>query len=66
MPSTEDLSSADVESTSQLLLLLFSEGRDFFGCGESEGVRERFSPRDKMLLSVSAADVAELDMRREL
>lgn len=41
------------------------ELRCFFGRGESPGVRERFSPRERMLLSVSAVDVAELDMRRE-
>ena len=37
----------------------------FFGRGESPGVSERFSPRDGILLSVSAVEAAELDMRRE-
>jgi len=37
--------------------------RAFFDCGESEGVNGLFSPRDTVLLSVSAADVAELDIR---
>jgi len=42
-----------------------SELRCFLECGEdSTGVSERFSPLERMLLSVSALDAAELDMRR--
>jgi hypothetical protein len=42
------------------------EGLDFFGCGESEADNGRFSGRESaLLLSVSVAEVAELDMRRE-
>jgi hypothetical protein len=51
------------ESMSQLLWS--PEFRCLFGSGESPGVRERFSPRERMLESVSAVDVAELDIRRE-
>ena len=51
------------ESTSQLDWS--TEGLCFFGRGESPGVMERFSPRDGTLLSVSAVEAAELDMRRE-
>lgn len=36
-------------------------GRDFFGRGEWEGERARFSGRDWRLLS----EVADVDMRRE-
>ena len=43
---------------------LFWSHRDLFETGESAGVRERFSPREGTLLSVSAVEVAELDMRR--
>lgn len=50
------------ESTSQLD---WSGPLCFFGRGESPGVIERFSPRDGTLLSVSAVEAAELDMRRE-
>jgi hypothetical protein len=39
--------------------------RRFFVWGESEGVNTRFSLRDTALLSVSAVEVAELDMRLE-
>jgi len=50
------------ESISQLdWSLLFC----FFGRGESPGVRERFSPREGILLSVSAVEAAELDIRRK-
>jgi hypothetical protein len=48
------------ESTSQLF---WSSERIFFGWGESFGVIARFSPRERVLDSVSA-DAAELDMRR--
>jgi hypothetical protein len=49
------LSSSSSVSTSQF-------ERERFGCGESVGVRGRFSPRE---LSVSAAEVAELDIGGE-
>ena len=42
-----------------------SEWLGLLGCGDAAGVRARFSPLETMLLSVSAVDVAELDMRRE-
>jgi len=54
---------AGEESRSQLVWS--TELFCFFGRGESPGVRERFSPRDGILLSVSVVEVAELDMRRE-
>jgi hypothetical protein len=39
--------------------------RGFFDWGESDGVNTGFSLRETALLSVSAVDVAELDMRLE-
>jgi hypothetical protein len=41
------------------------EDLDFFGWGELDGDEGRLSRRERALLSVSDADVAELDMRRE-
>lgn len=37
--------------------------RDFGGWGESTGVIARLSPRERPLLSVSVAEMAEPDMR---
>jgi hypothetical protein len=52
-----------------LELLLWSGSdeldRAFFKGERSAGVRERFSPRRPPLLSVSATEVAALDIRRE-
>jgi hypothetical protein len=64
-PCTLPFVAADSLAESQADCSAEIDDLDFFGCGELEGESGRFSGREKALLSVSVAEVAELDMRRE-